>query len=652
MQGASMDLSTADQAPIAFGPFVLDPVHRKLFRQVAPDGTEPIKLGSRQFDTLLYLVQNAGRVVEKDELIAAVWGGRIIEENNLSQAVFGLRRALDGAAGDTYIATEPGRGYRFAAPTTRASLHTPPPLSLPAPASTVPASPVPASPVQAPPAAVPGWHRGRPRLAIAAAASAILLAWVLWHWNARRAPDTAFNPPPHSVAVLAFTNMSGDRGQDYFADGLSEELIGALSRVDGLNVAARTSSFSFKGRPVTVADIARALNVGAVLEGSVRRDGQRVRVTAELTDARTGFQFWSRNYDRTFADILKLQTDVANAVVQALTPALVADDLARLNAGGTPNAQAYDAYLRGMRLMKDESETASRAALAEFDTAAGLDPNYAAAQAQRARMLAYIAHNTDTNDLTMVRNTVAQALDAGDRAVALAPEYGPAHTGRGLALEMMLDATGAEAEMQRGHVLAPGSPDADLSYAYLEAALGHAQTAETLARHAVARDPLSAFAYMQLIEVLFFNRNYADMPAAMQHIVALGGGSALEAAQYYQAFADLAQGQYAAAAQLCGKQPFNDGAPCLAIANRKLGQRDQADALLAKFRAESGDNGAYSDAQIYAQWGDTDQALHWLEAALHNRDPALLGLRTDPMLDPLRGEARFRAVERTLDFPA
>ena len=290
--------------------------------------------------------------------------------------------------------------------------------------------------------------------------------------------------------------------------------------------------------------------------------------------------------------------------------------------------------------------------MAEFDKAVSLDPDYAAAQAQRARMLAYIAHNTDSNDLAMIRATVAQALDAGDRAVALAPEYGPAHTGRGLALEMMLDAAGAQAEMERGHVLAPGSPDADLSYAYLEAALGHAQIAETIVRHAVARDPLSAFAYLQLVEVLYLDRNYADMPAAMQHIVALGGGSALQTAEYFQAFAYLAQGRNEAARALCARQPLDDSAPCLAIADHKLGRHDQAEARLTKFRAAIGENGAYSFAQIYAQWGETDQALHWLEESLRHRDPALLGLRTDPMLDPLRGEPRFRTLERALDFPA
>jgi serine/threonine-protein kinase len=631
---ARMDISTADRGALQFGPFVLDPTHRRLTR----DG-QAVKLGSRQFDLLVYLARNAGRVVDKDELMSAVWGGRIVEESNLSQAVFGLRRALECGDGDSVIQTAPGRGYVFTA------LVRPAPCRPENPAAAPSSAVAPAAMAARPRRMIPG------RLGLGAAAilAVCAAAWLLLR---PRAPHVAsFDPPAHSVAVLAFSNMSGDAAQDYVADGLSEELIGSLSRIDGLNVAARTSSFSFKGKAATIGDIARALGVGAVLEGSVRRNGHVVRVSAQLINARTGFPFWSRRYDRDAGDILNLQTEIAGAVVQALTQALAADDVAKLTVGNTRNAAAYDAYLRGIALMTGEDESSSRAALAQFDDAVRLDPDYAAAHAQRARLLAYIANSAETSDLARVHDTLLQAMAAADRAVALAPHYGPAHTARGLALEMMLNVRAAETEMRRGHMLAPGSPDADLSYAYLEAVLGHAREAEMLVRQVLVRDPLSAFAYLQLVEVLYYGRQYAAMADAVQHIATLGGAESLDGARYYVANAALAQGKFELALRICEALPVGDGGPCVAVAAGRLGRTAQAADAMAKFRAIFGDNGAVSYAEIAAQGGDGAAAMTWLETAYRGRDTSLLALRTDPLLDPVRGEARFADLERRLDFP-
>ena len=238
-----------------------------------------------------------------------------------------------------------------------------------------------------------------------------------------------------------------------------------------------------------------------------------------------------------------------------------------------------------------------------------------------------------------MHDTLTQALAAGDRAVALAPDYGPAHTGRGLALEMMLDVRAAETEMRRGHTLAPGSPDADLSYAYLEAVLGHAREAEMLVRQVLVRDPLSAFAYLQLVEVLYYDRQYAAMDEAVQHIVTLGGAESLDGARFYLANAALAQGKFEAALRICEAMPVGDAGPCVAMAAGRLGRAAQAAKALAKFRAIFGDNGAVSYAEIAAQGGDAVVAMTWLETSYRGRDTSLLALRTDPLLDPVRGAA-------------
>ncbi len=202
-----------------------------------------------------------------------------------------------------------------------------------------------------------------------------------------------FTPPPHSIAVLPFVNMSGDPKQDYFSDGISEEVLNSLSRLNDLKVVARTSSFSFKGQNADVSTIAHKLNVGAILEGSVRRAGNTVRITVQLINAVSGFHIWSQTYDRQLSDILKVQTDVATAVAQQLEVKLAGNETAVLELGSTSNPTAYEAYLRGGELLSsgNTGEAELRAALAAFDQAIALDPNYALAHSRRAIALTDIS---------------------------------------------------------------------------------------------------------------------------------------------------------------------------------------------------------------------------------------------------------------------
>jgi TolB-like protein len=198
--------------------------------------------------------------------------------------------------------------------------------------------------------------------------------------SAAAAAATAFNPPAHSIAVLPFANMSGDAKQDYFSDGLSEELLNSLAAIRDLQVVARTSSFSFRGQDVDVAVVARKLNVGAVLEGSVRKDGSHVRITAELINALTGFQLWSQTYDRDLKSVLALQTEIATAVTKALQATLLSDAATAIEIGGTQNPAAFDAYLRGKSLERgnlDKETTLAR--IAAYSEAIRLDPKFAKA---------------------------------------------------------------------------------------------------------------------------------------------------------------------------------------------------------------------------------------------------------------------------------
>ncbi|MBV8144955.1 MAG: TIR domain-containing protein, partial [Gammaproteobacteria bacterium] len=202
-----------------------------------------------------------------------------------------------------------------------------------------------------------------------------------------RPTAAAFAPPPHSIAVLPFVNMSGDKEQEYFSDGLTEELLNSLAEINELQVAARTSAFSFKGTNTDIGTVARKLNVGAVLEGSVRRSGNTVRVTTQLINAVTGFHLWSHTHDRDLGDVLKLETEIASAVASALKVSLLGEVTTKIELGGTRNPAAFDAYLRGLKLARlaaASTPMVCRAPIDAFTEAIALDSNYALAYANRA----------------------------------------------------------------------------------------------------------------------------------------------------------------------------------------------------------------------------------------------------------------------------
>jgi TolB-like protein len=236
----------------------------------------------------------------------------------------------------------------------------------------------------------------------------------------------AFNPPPHSIAVLPFVNMSGDKEQEYFSDGLTEEILNSLARINELQVSARTSSFSFKGKDTDVGTIARKLNVGAILEGSVRRFQDSVRITTQLVNTANGFHLWSDTYDSDLGDVLKLQTEIATAVARALKVTLL-DNVAVTSAlGGTRNPEALDAYLRGRKILfGPEDDKQLLAAAAAFTDAIRLDPDYTIALVWRSFILNNYAANWAAGPA--VNDGFAKAGDDARRAVALAPDLGEAH---------------------------------------------------------------------------------------------------------------------------------------------------------------------------------------------------------------------------------
>ena len=460
----------------------------------------------------------------------------------------------------------------------------------------------------------------------------------------------AFSPPPHSIAVLPFVNMSGDKDQEYFSDGLTEEILNSLARIAELQVCARTSSFSFKGKDTDLATIAHKLNVGSVLEGSVRRSGQTIRVTAQLNNALTGFHLWSQTYDRDLSDVLKLQTEIADAVANALKVTLLGDVAAKVAVGGTRNPLAFDAYLRGLRLTHmATNEREAVPALDAYAEAIRLDPNFALAYASRALALVDFAYQWGS--VTAHRLGAEKARVDAEQAIALAPDLGVAHAALGRYLQWALDYPRATEESERALALAPGNATVLYEYSQHATYMGQSNAAIDIARKGVALDPLNLLSHRALGDALWFARRYNEAIAAYQDAIVADPGPPEPYARRGLAYYALGSDQKARSS--CEmKSDHWESWLCLAVTFDKLGQRHESDAQIKRLADWHGDALAYQFAEIYAQRGDREKALEWLDTAMRLRDSGFRRLKTDPLLDPLRKEPRFQAIERELKFPS
>jgi len=465
---------------------------------------------------------------------------------------------------------------------------------------------------------------------------------------AQSSPAATFNPPPHSIAVLPFVNLSGDKEQEYFSDGLTEELLNSLAEINELQVAARTSSFSFKEHP-DIATVAHKLNVGAVLEGSVRRSGHTLRITAQLINAVTGFHLWSKAYDRDLGDVLKLQTEIATAVASALKITLLGDVAAKVELGGTRTPAAFDAYLRGAKAYSSRQEGKDTPiAIAGYTEAIRLDPDYALAFAGRS--MAFSSYAGEAATAAAAREAFDKAQADARQALALAPDLAQAHLALAFVSDNTLDFTQANYEYQRALALAPGNAEVLRRSGGFAAYMGHFDAGLAAAHRAVVLDPLARESHLVLGRALYAARRYEEAVAAFAEVISLD--------PYKITYADRGLAYYGlgdlerARASCETTADYWASKQCLAVIYDKFGRHADAEAEFAKLKATLGDNSAYQYATIYAQWGNRAKALEWLETALRLRDPGLELLKTDPLLDPLRKEPRFQTIERGLKFPS
>jgi TolB-like protein/Flp pilus assembly protein TadD len=453
-----------------------------------------------------------------------------------------------------------------------------------------------------------------------------------------------------SVAVLPFDNLSGDKAQDYFSDGLAAELRAQLSRNKLLQVAAQASSNIFRDGEADARTISSKLRVAYLVDGNVRRGDNGVKVSVELVNGRTGAAQTS-DFEAPLDDLFALQNNIATHIAGQLSaqidPGKKADDLTQ--SGGTKSVAAYDAYLRGKDLYDSGVDEASdRAALAKFDEAIAEDPKYAAAHAARSRSLAVIAGQYDRGEERT--RQFAEGTAAARRAVALAPRFAEAWSALGFALSLgQLQIKEARVAYRKSWELGPGDADILSRFAVFSSRLREDDVAGRAIAQATALDPLNARTFRSSGDIAYLAGRYDAAIAANQK--ALDINPKLSGAHAYIGFARILQGKLAEAesafAAESGEEARRVGMSIIAY---KRGNRADGAAMLAKMQADYGDKSLYQYAQIYAQAGETEPALAALQSARAKGDNGLILLYSDPMLEPLRSLPAFSNLLMDIGF--
>jgi serine/threonine protein kinase/TolB-like protein/Tfp pilus assembly protein PilF len=458
------------------------------------------------------------------------------------------------------------------------------------------------------------------------------------------APVAASLSPTRSIVVLPFVDMSEKRDQEYFSDGLSEELIELLGKTPGLRVIPRTSSFYFKGRAETLETIAAQLRVGNALEGSVRKAGNRLRVTAQLIRADTSEQLWSETYDRDLRDIFKVQDEIAGAVVAALQVKLAPGQQAA-SLHRTSNPEAHNQYLLGRQFSERATLDGFRRAAAAYRRAVELDPHYADAYAGLAIMESFIA------DPSGDAAGQEQALAAADKAVELAPDEADAYAARGyMRLRRTWDWTGAQADFEKALTLGAGNSTLQWQYAAMLEAFGRQAEAYAAAKKATELDPLSAAAWTIFSAYLTENGQFAAAHEALRRALEIQPESPMTVA----ALGGLQLEEGNAAEALTTYRQVSDGEVRLygvAMAEHALGHAKESQQALDQFIANAGQAKAYDIAQLYAWRGEKDKAFDWLDRAYQQHSSDLYGVRSSAAFASLRGDARFAALLRRMNLP-
>lgn len=446
------------------------------------------------------------------------------------------------------------------------------------------------------------------------------------------------------IAVLPFANLSGAADQAYFAEGIAEELRGALSRI-GLQVIGRASSDAVKGLDTKSA--AAKLGVANILTGSVRRSPQMVRIRAQLVEGRDGVERWAQSYDRAPGDEIKIQTDIATHVAEALSVALGQAGKAALALGGTTDAAAQDLYLRATMLLYTATPESLQQAIGLLNAAILRDPNYAKAWRLKASVLERLA-NTGTVDLPA---TLAEGAAAARRAIEMAPKMGLAYVVLAQIEADRLNFPVAVENMRRGLALSPNDIVVISNSSGFMQWFGDPRKAVELADRAVALDPLKGINHQRRAEILMSARQYEQSIAANRR--ALEVDPQLSSPPTEIAFCFILLNRPADAKAVYSKVPADDPFRLTGEAILKARSRDIAgmEKIVERMRQRFGASASFQYAEVYAQARDSERAFAELDNALEVKDPGLQTLKVDAFLDPIRGDPRFATLLKRLNFP-
>src|SRR6266478_5820525 len=514
------------------------------------------------------------------------------------------------------------------------------------------------------PSAVPASKKKSPVL-VPAAVLVLLALLAGWLWKQRSnknqqpvaahaAPTVPANAPDQkSVAVLPFVNLSDDKGSEYFFDGVSEELLTVLQKIPGMHVAARTSAFSFKGKNATAQEIGQKLGVAYLVEGSVRKAGDAVRIAARLTRVDTGEELWSENFTRDLKDVFAVQSELAETIVAQVRDRLTGGaagsaDKQKIQAevqaaekGGTKNVEAHQLYLQGRFYENRHSEKSAREALAAYQHATELDPGFALAWAGVAGTNVWLAAFATEGGQKTFDAHLSSARDAVTRALSIEPNLPEALLARG-SIETNFDFNwnGAAQTLSKALALAPADPNIVIAAGNLEIARGNMDRAIELYRKAVDLDPVNPQARAFLAFNLAATKRFAEARAEFPRVVELNPAAPWAHAGLGLSY--LLENKFEEAAT-AAQADAGDWARLLIVACARWGQKKiaEADAALAQLTKDFAETAAYQIDEEHAYRGDKDKAFEWLERARRQRDPGLASLRKDPLLTNIQDDPRW-----------
>jgi TolB-like protein/tetratricopeptide (TPR) repeat protein len=480
-------------------------------------------------------------------------------------------------------------------------------------------------------------------------------------------PTEEINPRPtlesaalNSIAVLPFANIGSDPDLEYFSDGLAEELLNVLSKIRGLRVAARTSSFSFKGKSMTVAEIGRTLNVGSVVEGSIRMSGARMRIAVQLIKVEDGYHLWSESYDRVMDDIFAVQDDIAKSVVEELRSLLlgeeVPDDLGKqvskevadATRGRSDDPEAQRLMLLGRHFIDRTTKEDTVRAIEHFENAVELDPAFALCWAELGRAYSVMAGK----NWMAVDEGFRRSREATERALELEPGLAEAHAQLGrIRAAHDWDLAGALDAYTRALELAPGSSTVMDGASVLEFKLGRFDRALELSRRVLTQDPVSGAVWHNLGLICHSAGLLAESERAYQRARELSPQRFVTTAMLALLLAD--QGSMKEAVEMAGREPdLFWRLWALAIIYHLNGEKDASDRMLTEIIDEHSEGDEYQVAEIYAARGESDKAFEWLERAVAERDPGVTHICASPRFRSLHADARWTAMLKTIGFDA